>query len=262
MEFKEIIRWPGEVRKHFGETVTNIVPNEGVYAKALREGKLSHTVTQGNHFLIEEKDGFYNLHFAASPDCDVVATAREYARKLGKPVVTEHIVREGKDRSLGTPQAILKRMVHAGELTATKSHKPVREATHADIPTLLEIFNREFDPLTERLPDADELRRLIDDHGIFIADDMEVEVSDGRETGGFIAFERAGRALHLRYWWVYALRRGKGVGSRLMDRYIDASKGTTRQFLWVFADNDNAIKRYRHYGFEFDGTADEIYITR
>ena len=262
MEFKEIVRWPGEVRKRFGEAVTNIVPNETVYTKALREGKLSHTEIQGNHFLIEEKDGFYNLHFAVSSDCDVIATAREFAQKLGKPLVTEHIVREGKDRSLGTPQATLKRMVHAEELTATTSHKSVREGTYADIPKLLEIFNREFDPLTERLPDADELRRLIDGHGIFIADDIEVAAADGRETGGFIAFERAGRALHLRYWWVDAPIRGKGVGSRLMDSYIEASKGTTRQFLWVFADNENAIKRYRHYGFEFDGTADEIYITR
>ena len=33
---------------------------------------------------------------------------------------------------------------------------------------------------------------------------------------------------------------------------------TKRQYFWVKTDNENAIKRYRHYGFEFEELKDTV----
>ena len=37
-----------------------------------------------------------------------------------------------------------------------------------------------------------------------------------------------------------------------------AGSNTKRQYFWVKADNENAIKRYQHYGFAFEPLKDVV----
>ena len=42
--------------------------------------------------------------------------------------------------------------------------------------------------------------------------------------------------------------------------FFQAGKDTSRQYLWVDKDNDNAIGCYEHYGFSPDGLSDYIQV--
>ena len=262
-EFQELFR---NAKREKGSILTNIYPGQTVCQTAVDECRLFFTVRDSELFFFEEKKGFFNIFFAVSRDADVISLLNDIKRDEGiaVPMVTELVVRTGKDQSLGSPSAVLKRMMHVGDLKrheASASQAEGRELTEIkmadeyDIETVSEIFRNHFNPLTERIPDEKELRSLIENKGIILAMDAERCV-------GFIIYEKSGQGLHLRYWWIAEDQRGKGIGSRLMDHFFEASEGTRRQFLWVFADNDNAIKRYRHYGFDFDGTQDDIYILK
>ena len=37
-----------------------------------------------------------------------------------------------------------------------------------------------------------------------------------------------------------------------------AGRDTKRQYFWVKTDNDNAVKRYQHYGFQFEPMKDVV----
>lgn len=250
------------LKKQFGSVVTNIYPNGSIYQNAIDNGRMEAEETNGCFFALESVPGFKRVFFAA-PKADLVLPAlASISSDFSVPVVLEHVVREVIDKKLGSPNYILKRMSHKGELKS-ENGSPIKHATSietrdahsGDISILKNIFAKNFNPLSERIPDEDELLTLINHHGIKLA------VNNGKIVG-FIIFEKVGASLHLRYWWTAPDFRGMGVGSLLMQHYIEAAKDTVRQFLWVFHDNENAIKRYRHYGFEFDGTQDQIYILK
>lgn len=51
-----------------------------------------------------------------------------------------------------------------------------------------------------------------------------------------------------------------GIGSSLYKKVMFESKNIKRQMLWVVSDNENAIKRYEHYGFKLDRFIDNVMI--
>lgn len=264
LSFRELLGEVSQIKKDCGSLSSNIFPVESIYSKAIRNGLLFGKKSGGCFFALEDKGEFFTVFFAAPAGFDVLSELKglRCTEGIQKPMVLEHVIREGKDISLGSPEASLRRMMHTGDLLAPQAPAPRAEgsglldfrfATPHDLPAIRTIFSHHFNALTERIPDDDELLHLIDNNGVAIA-------ADGDATVGFIVFEREGQGLHLRYWWTSPDHRGRGIGSALMNFYFKASEGTRRQFLWVFDDNENAIKRYRHYGFEFDGTRDEIYV--
>ena len=80
----------------------------------------------------------------------------------------------------------------------------------------------------------------------------------GHDITGFVIFDLSPAALYLRYWFVSPGARGGGVGGKLMRSMFAAGLSTKRQYFWVKTDNENAIKRYRHYGFEFEELKDTV----
>ena len=192
-----------------------------------------------------------------SKKVDDLTGCLEYIRKdLDKPVVVEHVFREGKDKQIGIPDRILRRMSRSGNFNESKQpSERVVKAVVSDIPEINYIFSKYFDPFTERIPDDDELNRLVRMDGISVIRD------DGRIVG-MVIYEKSISNNHLRYWWVSPHYRNKGVGADLLRDYFFSGYACRRQFLWVFSDNLNAIEKYLHYGFEFDGTADEIYVIK
>ena len=71
-------------------------------------------------------------------------------------------------------------------------------------------------------------------------------------------FEVTGQSSLLRHWVVDGAHRDRRVGSRLMRRYFADCKDVRRFTLWVISDNDNAIDRYKHYGYQQDGLIDQV----
>ncbi len=73
-------------------------------------------------------------------------------------------------------------------------------------------------------------------------------------------FESQGFTSTIRYWVVAERFRSHRFGSALMRHYFAAQSAVRRFILWVTADNDNAVLKYRHYGYAPDGLIDHVLV--
>ncbi len=99
-----------------------------------------------------------------------------------------------------------------------------------------------FDRYCEQIPLIEEINSWIDKNRILVILDKEKII-------GFVIFEINGATSYLRYWFTHPDFRENKVGSALLRRFFFESRHTKRQLFWVIESNDNAIIRYKHYGF-------------
>lgn len=154
-------------------------------------------------------------------------------------------------------QAILVRMSLAvGESLAGNSMaSDVTPALPEDAPALVALLERQFDRYSKQLPDEQEVLEAIDAGNILI-------VRHNMAIVGLLFFEITGAAATLRYWCVDEAFRGQGVGAKLIRSMFHLCRSCRSIVLWVYAENTNAIVRYRHYGFRETDTVDRILLRR
>lgn len=131
----------------------------------------------------------------------------------------------------------------------------IQQAVMQDKGRIQDIFDTYFDPYAEQIPHDYELERLISNNCIYY-------YTDNGEIQGFIIFEINGFTLHLRYWFVHPHYRDKKIGSRLMDVLLSNGETVKRELFWVIDTNENAIKRYEHYGFKKEDLINTIFINK
>jgi ribosomal protein S18 acetylase RimI-like enzyme len=110
----------------------------------------------------------------------------------------------------------------------------------------LEVFNQLktfFDPKAEQLPTQDEMIEWSNKGYILVYKIKNLVV-------GFIVYQLVGVTLYLRYWFVSPLFRERKLGSKLFNYFLLKGKDSKRQLFWVIQTNENAIIRYKHYGFK------------
>lgn len=124
-------------------------------------------------------------------------------------------------------------------------------ATDADVSSVMKLLEENFLAEQEQLPTRDEIARRVEQKMVYVVRGGATGVLDG-----FAIFDLSPATLYLRYWFVAEAARGRGVGGALLKAMFCAAARTKRQYLWVKTDNVNAIKRYRHYGFNFEPLKD------
>lgn len=252
----ELKRKIGDFKRQNRSAVTNYIPDPQLHTLWAESGAAYTYTFDGGILVTFDKGIMLETVFIANSCEDVRDWMRRVSIEWGRPVVVEHVVREGKDAIISSPDRILRRMSRCGVFEdLEKSSDRVEKATVKDIPVLKDILQNYFDPLTERLPDEEELEKLIHNRGISIIRDMN-------GIAGMVIYEKNPSSIHLRYWWVAPDQRGRGIGSALLRDFFYSGSECRRQFLWVFSDNSDAIDKYRHYGFEFDGVADYMYVIK
>jgi ribosomal protein S18 acetylase RimI-like enzyme len=75
---------------------------------------------------------------------------------------------------------------------------------------------------------------------------------------GLLFFETQGLASTVRFWTVAEKFRDCRVGSALIQHYFQTHGAVRRFTLWVNSNNENAISKYRHYGYAPDGLVDQV----
>jgi len=125
--------------------------------------------------------------------------------------------------------------------TTLNANVKVAKIKHAD--TIFRLLNEYFDPIAEQLPTIEEIFNWITLCQISIYEYK-------KNILGFVIYDLNGLTSYLRYWFVHPEYRNEKIGSVLLSKYFKCSEGTKRQLFWVIQSNDNAIKRYKHYGFE------------
>ena len=145
----------------------------------------------------------------------------------------------------------MNRITVSGERLEVIGDERVVYAEPEDAERIDGILHANFDEKLEQLPLVSELRQMITDKRILKC------VIDG-QIAGLVLFELNASTLYLRYWLTLSEYRDKGVGSALLRRFFYEGRETKRQMLWVREDNENAIKRYEHYGFAKEKMFDYI----
>jgi len=125
----------------------------------------------------------------------------------------------------------------------------IAEIEHAN--NIFNLFHTYFDPISEQLPSYKEIIDWINLSHISL---YEVE----GKIYGFVIYDLNGQTSYLRYWFVHPEYRNNKIGSILLNQFFYESQNTKRQLFWVIQSNDNAIKRYKHYGFEPENLYDLI----
>ena len=151
----------------------------------------------------------------------------------------------------------LYRMSHVGQIVGSDwiQDARVKHAQETDVPLVYNCLQRDFDPLAAQIPSKKEL-------GDYVGRKQLLVMKDGDKLCGFLIFEITGVTWYLRYWYTSPDYRNKGVGACLLKTSLLYGAKTKRQILWVIADNENAIKRYEHYGFKKENMNDYVMVKR
>ena len=235
-----------------------------------KDGEFTTWKTGFTSFLLERELGFSRLYYFARNAEELTRDLENALRegmansRLIADVVGPDITRMPQERALRANgflcRAVLQRMARktppAGIVTINCHSIDVYPANLGDIPAIKHLLGAHFDAESEQLPDERQIVRWVSAGTLPVVRFSEVSHEGG--IAGFAAFDLAPSRLHLRYWFVHPLARGMGFGGALMHAVFAKGMGTTRQYLWVKTDNENAIARYRHYGFEFEALRDTV----
>ena len=213
-------------------------------------------------FLIRHQQDFLNLYFLTESSEDIAEDVQQLISAsvpfrwvvdvLGRDAMREPL--EAAFRSAGfTALTTLQRMSRRTPDEAFVHESGIAVAHQADAGAIRTLLLGHFNAEEEQLPELEEIQDWINAGEIFVA-----RGNSEHDIRGFVIFDLSPAALYLRYWFVSPRDRGNGLGGRLMRSMFAAGADTKRQYFWVKTDNENAIVRYRHYGFEFEPLKDIV----
>lgn len=211
-------------------------------------------------FIVKESPMFWNVFYCSTTleefSCDLSGFMAEHSGVtmmfdvVGRDVQCRPIV--DLLRKKGCEEATsLVRMMRMTTPMEYATYHGIRKATEQDIPLVSQLLHTFFDEQTEQIPYDEELFDYARQGHVLICEDKG-------KTEGFLIFELTVSTLYLRYWFTHPDHRDKKVGSRLLRRFFEEGKDTKRQVFWVIRSNENAIKRYRHYGFAEENMYDYV----
>ena len=155
---------------------------------------------------------------------------------------------QGKGCKEATSLVRMTRMAEPFEYTPDIS---IRKASKDDISQVSQFLHEFFNPQNEQIPYDDELLEFARLGHVLVCEEQT-------QMAGFLIYEQNASTLYLRYWFTHPDFRDKKVGSRLLRRFFEEGKDTKRQLFWVIRSNENAIKRYKHYGFKEENMYDFV----
>lgn len=233
------------------------------------QNKHPYWIAEGNFFflrkeacvlMLHQRKDFFNLFYIAT---DMEAVGKTVSTvSIPTTCVVDIVCRgEGEEekaqllRAGFSPYQHLFRMSHAGLLAdySWEMDSKVEFGTNEDVNALNNALKENFDPLSEQLPSVEEISDYIQRKQV-------LAIKDGSNLCGFIIFEVTGSTWYLRYWFTSSAYRNQGIGAKLLKSSLFLAKETKRQILWVISENENAIKRYEHYGFKRELMNDYVLI--
>jgi hypothetical protein len=240
-----VTRTPGTV------VHTNLFGGRPKLEEWLEEGSLFHAAHAGASALLRPDRDFFHVYLAFSDPSGAIELLHGLS---SDEILVTDVVGDGvRDRPLAevfeeagfAQHRLLRRMRRRPLAIDEQRADDLRAAEPADSPWMLDMLEMWFDRFSEQLPSARQLRRAIDDGNIRVA------TAEG-DRAGFLYSEVVGIRSTLRYWFVSPERRDARVGGRLLRDYLGGRCADRTSELWVVDDNQNAIKRYVHYGYTSD----------
>lgn len=258
---EQVNSFAAEIRNMRQGYVTNFFWDKQKHPYWIAESVLSYQKANCCYLLLHENDTFINIYYIAT-NMEAVADAIQNINLENDIIIDVIIKKDGKGEIEALKRVgfntyrCLFRMSHIGFL-ADDNWERCDDAIHASMSDCMLIYNalqRNFDPRCEQLPSLQEVKN-------YAQRDQLLVIKDGNKLCGFIIFEISGStSWYLRYWYTSPEYRNQKVGTKLLRTALVIGKGTKRQQLWVISENDNAIMRYKHYGFQQEPINDYVMI--
>ena len=257
---KEIHSWERVVAllsasRNDGCLVSNFFPDSGKMACWCADGTFYEERCNETQFFLHRQKDFSNVYFMTKSPEALGEDLRSFMASNGTGcwvvdiVACDDIQTSIMNVFVGMgfcKLATMQRMSRTATETVTTDEisADVEVAEYGDVLKIKNILERNFEAKEKHLPSAEEIKDWISLKTLYV-----VRGTVPGEILGLIIFDQLRFAIHLRYWYVSELARGRGFGGRLLKAMLFAGARTRRQYLWVKTTNDNAIACYLHYGF-------------
>ncbi|WP_281633907.1 GNAT family N-acetyltransferase [Flavobacterium luteolum] len=251
-DFNEISNALIKIKNYKKKLITNFYPN--------RE-KIDIWISNGNFYIIDQGEVTYfiykkashcTLFFIASSNEQLSKSLPNLIREFQDEILILDIVQREETSELLDifykhsfhyyTSLVRMNRISGGKDFLSDKVEGIKEASKDHLFSIQNLFNAFFDEKAEQLPEKDELIRWIENKNILVYE-------ENNTLGGFLIYEITGSTLYLRYWFVHPDFREKKIGSKLFNFFESKGKDTNRHIFWVIKSNENAIKRYKHYGF-------------
>ena len=263
VSYEQVIGFVGDIRNLRQGYATNFFWDEQKHPYWILDNSFFYEKCENCYILFHQNIGFTNI-FYISTSLDAFSEAYRQITLNNDHVIDVVCRNEGKGeldilKELGyEPYKCLYRMSHIGLLADDNWEKTdeVGYAHDLDVNSVYEALHQDFDPICEQLPSLQEVRDFANRQQILM-------IKDGEKLCGFLIYELSGTTTwYLRYWYTSPEYRNMKIGAKLLKASLVDGKATKRQQLWVISDNENAIKRYEHYGFVKEKIYDYVMIKR
>ena len=258
--FEDLQQQVAEIRSLRLGFITNFFPDPVKHTLWIKKGDC-FTDREGNTlFIIKKSQEFWNVFYCSTTIDGLETDLNDFQKKnpcitvmfdlVGRDIQCKPLVEKFKE--LGCKEATsLVRMTRMTEPMEYVPDKTIRYAIEKDLPLISRQLHQYFDERTEQIPYDEELLGYAKEKRVLVCEEDGVIM-------GHLIFELNATTLYLRYWFTHPDYRDKKVGSRLLRRFFEEGKDTKRQLFWVIRTNDNAIKRYKHYGFNEENMYDFV----
>jgi GNAT superfamily N-acetyltransferase len=245
---------------------TNFFPTQGRLQGWIDHGELLGEVRDRSAFFLRSDRGFWHLYFCAADRLTLQRELGALPEVNGVRVTTDLL---GSGAGVGELVALVKsagfrhyarlvRLARAsspGQPHVSPNGTEVVWADKADCQGIVDLLECSFDAYADQLPMPYEIEAAIAARQI-------LTVRCEGMVAALLFFETQGFTSTIRYWVVAERFRSHRFGSALMRQYLATQSAVRRFILWVTASNDDAVQKYRHYGYAPDGLVDEVLVNQ
>lgn len=255
---------PAEVRAKRQGFLTNFYLDETKHSLWIEKGVCEYEWVSDTLFVVKKSDSFWNVFYCTTTMKELSSDLLEFKSRHPEVIMMFDIV--GRDlqctslvklfEGVGFTEATsLVRMVRMTEPMDYVPDSSIRRAKTDEATIIHQLLHQFFNEKTEQIPFVEELEGYAKEGHILVCE-------ESGNLAGFLIYEINATTIYLRYWFTLPDFRDKKVGSRLLRRFFEEGKNTKRQLFWVIRNNENAIKRYKHYGFAEENMYDFVMQSR
>lgn len=214
----------------------------------------------GTLFIIKQSPLFWNVFYCSTTldefGSDLSSFMAEHSTItmmfdiVGRDVQCQPVVELFRSKGCKEATSLVRmtRMTAPMEFVADST---ICRAEEKDVKRISHLLHTYFDEQTEQIPYDEELEDYVSQGHVLVCEESGA-------MAGFLIYELNASTLYLRYWFTHPDFRDRKVGSRMLRRFFEDGKDTKRQLFWVIRTNENAIKRYKHYGFAEENMYDFV----
>lgn len=260
VSFEDLQQQVGGIRSLQLGFVTNYYPDADKHSLWIQKRDCYAERVGKTLFVIKKSPTFWNVFYCSTTKEELGDDLSLFLLKYNDRTMVFDIVGK-KEQCLPlvglfqekglTNSTSLVRMIRITAPVDYTSDSAIKQATVADIPKISRLLHVYFDEQTKQIPYDEELMEYRSHGHVLVCEENGLIV-------GFLIFEKNASTLYLRYWFTHPKFRNRKVGSKLLRRFFEEGRETRRQLFWVMRNNENAIVRYRHYGFVEENMYDYV----